>query len=73
MSKPQISEKIAGKYRLKRPLFPGLFEFPGVGKINFRTCSVKDVERLRKATGDRYVEKIAPQKDTGSTKAKKDT
>lgn len=65
MAKPQVSEHIKGKYRLVKPMFPGLFEFPGFGQVDFRTISLAQAKALHAATGDRY---ITPVKDKPESK-----
>lgn len=55
MGKDTISEHVKGKYRLVKPMFPGRFEFPGFGQVDFRTITLEQAQALHAATGDRYI------------------
>ena len=55
MAKAQLSDHLRGKYRLAKGFSPGLYEFSYFGKIDFRTATVEEAERLIALKGHRYL------------------
>lgn len=55
MAKSKLSPHFTGRYKLRKGLTPGKYDLPGYGIIDFRTATLKELQLLRKQTGDRWI------------------